>query len=218
MFAADFRSRIFTVPVTQTDDRSSRWQPWNIEAASRLGLFTTYVWWKTEASSGAIVRLPGADRPARCRDEQGEGVKRGPARSSAGAPWFTVDDIFSLALVGAYRTTAPDNGGPAWHFVSNYCSRGRSFLFLSPVRPLLRRARQCSILFCSIFILFCLFVVFFSSRYFSAAARSLLRRRATSTRIRPNFAALAAQIYNRDYAQARSRRRSFRRYGGQVRK
>ena len=101
-------------------------QPWNVEAASCLDLFTTYVWWKTEASSGAIVRPPEADRP-------GGGMKgvKGPALSSAGAPWFTVDDIFSLALVGAYRTTAPDNGGLAWHFVSNYCprSRGRSFLF-----------------------------------------------------------------------------------------
>lgn len=75
---------------------------------------------KRKRSPDAIVRPPVADRPA-------EGWK-GPVLSPLpGAPWFTVDDIFSLVLVGAYRTTAPDNGGPAWHFVSNYC----------PARPVL---------------------------------------------------------------------------------
>lgn len=91
-------------------------------------------------------------------------------------------------------------------------------LSISPVRPLLlHRARQCSILFCSIFILFCLFSsarFFFWSRYFSAAARSLLRRRTTSTRIRPNCAAPVAQIYNRDYAGSASRRAPPRANGG----
>lgn len=43
--------------------------------------------------------------------------------------------------------------------------------------------------------------VFFLPRYFSAAARSLLRRRGTSTRIRPNFAAPMAQIYHHNYAR-----------------
>jgi len=172
-------------------------QPWNVEAASCLDLFTTYVWWKTEASSGAIVRPPEADRP-------GGGMKgvKGPALSSAGAPWFTVDDIFSLALVGAYRTTAPDNGGLAWHFVSNYCprSRGRSFLFRRSDRSSTKRDNA---LFYSALFLFCFACLrfFFYRVYFSAAARSLLRRRGTSTRIRLNFAALVAQIYHRNYAR-----------------
>lgn len=161
---AGFRSRVFAVldcARSATGDRSSRWQPWNVEAASCLGLFTTYVWWKTEASSGAIVRPPGSS---------GGGMKgvKGPALSSAGAPWFTVDDIFSLALVGAYRTTAPDNGGLAWHFVSNYCPRGRSFLSRRSDRS---SAERDNALFYSALFLFCfacLRFFFFAALFFGS--------------------------------------------------
>lgn len=143
------------------------------------------------------------DRAAARSGSSGGGMKgvKGPALSSAGAPWFTVDDIFSLVLVGAYRTTASDNGGLAWHFVSNYClrSRGQSFLFRRSDRSSTERDNA---LFYSALFLFCFACLrFFLSRYFSAAARSLLRRRGTSTHIRPNFAALVAQIYHRNYAR-----------------
>lgn len=107
-------------------------------------------------------------------------------------------------LVGA-SWRLPHHRARQWRARLTFCfellpALARPVLSISPLRPLLHQARQCSILFCSIFILFCLFV-FFLSRYFSAAARSLLRRRGTSTRIRLNFAALVAQIYHRNYAR-----------------
>lgn len=98
-------------------------------------------WQGTEAGEGAIVRL---DHPQ--RDETGlrgwkgqEGRERvsqgmGEGGESSSTPWFTVGDIFSSALVGAYRTTALDNGGrltfcfellPAWPVLSISASTAR---------------------------------------------------------------------------------------------
>lgn len=111
------------------------------------------------------------DRAAARSGSSGGGMKgvKGPALSSAGAPWFTVDDIFSLALVGAYRTTRARQ----WRARLTFCfellpALARPVLSISPLRPLLHRARQCSILFCSIFILFCLFAFFFVALFFGS--------------------------------------------------
>lgn len=109
-----------------------------------------------------------------------------------------------MALVGAYRTTAPDNGEPL-DILFRIIARARAtgpFYFAGPTVHLLYTALSDNALFYSALFLFCFapFFPLFWSRYFSAAARSLLRRRTTSTRIRPNFAAPVAQIYNRDYA------------------
>ena len=108
-------------------------------------------------------------------------------------------------LVGA-SWRLPHHRARQWRARLTFCfellpALARPVLSISPLRLLLHQARQCSILFCSIFILFCLFAFFFYRVYFSAAARSLLRRRGTSTRIRLNFAALVAQIYHRNYAR-----------------
>lgn len=162
----DFRSRVFAeldCSRSITGDRSSRWQPWNVEAASCLGLFTTYVWWKTEAGSGAIVRPPGADRPA-------EGWKGWKGLLSL-LPEH-LDLLSTIFLVGA-SWRLPHHRTRQWRARLTFCfellpALARPVLSISPLRLLLRRARQCSILFCSIFILFCLFAFFFVALFFGS--------------------------------------------------
>lgn len=121
---------------------------------------------KQAQRAGAIVRPPGADRPA---GGGMKGVKRS-SLSSARAPWFTVDDIFSLALVGAYRTTALDNGEPL-DILFRIIARARAtgpFYFAGPtVSPLPRdNALFYTVLFLFYFAFFLPFLValFFGSR------------------------------------------------------
>lgn len=163
----DFQSQVFatlltllSLPSSQSNGRSKL-----VVATLKCSAVSAYLW-RTydEKRKRAPVRSCG--RPKRIVRHGGgmKGVK-GPALSSAGAPWFTVDDIFSLVLVGAYRTTAPDNGGPAWHFVSNYCprSRGRSFLFYRSDRF---SAEHDNALFYSALFLFCFACLFFLYIFF----------------------------------------------------
>jgi len=73
-------------------------------------------------------------------------------------------------LVGA-SWRLPHHRARQWRARLTFCfellpALARPVLSISPLRPLLHQARQCSILFCSIFILFCLFAFFFLSRLF----------------------------------------------------
>lgn len=129
------------------------------------------------------------DRAAARSGSSGGGMKGPRALSYVGAPWFTVDDIFSLALVGAYRTTAPDNGGPAWHFVSNYCpALARPVLSISSV-PYRTSTERDNALFYSALFLFCfacLLCFFFRRVIFRqplALCCAVARRRRVSARI-----------------------------------
>lgn len=138
---------------------------------------------KRKRSSGAIVRPRSGS--------SGGGMKGPRARSYVGAPWFTVDDIFSLALVGAYRTTAPDNGGPAWHFVSNYCpalARTRPVLSISSVLYRSSTERDNALFYSALFLFCfaCLLCFFFRRVIFRqplALCCAVARRRRVSARI-----------------------------------
>jgi len=159
----DFQLQVFATLLTAfspflQEQRAIEARGGNLEMLSHLGLFMTYVWWKTEASVGVIVRPPEVDRPARRRDERGERACSLFCRS-------TLIYCRRYFLVGA-SWRLPHHRARQWWARLTFCfellpALARPVLSILPVRPLLYRARQCSILFCSIFILFYLFVFFF---------------------------------------------------------
>lgn len=202
----DFQSQVFVTLWTAfslflPEQRAIEARGGNLEMLSRLGLFMTYVWWKTEASAGAIVRPPEADRPARRRDERGERACSLFCRS-------TLIYCRRYFLVGA-SWRLPHHCARQWWARLTFCfellpALARPVLSILPVRPLLCRARQCSILYCSIFILFCLFVFFiyiFFSRVIFRQPLALCCRVARRRHVSARISRLVVQIYNRDYTR-----------------